>query len=272
VGGMSADWQPRTHRKLREGKGDSHVARSRLPVSFVALSAATGVLVASAADTAGRLGYASSSWTDRTYWLGQALILVPVAARLVGRRILTAKSTVALIVVLTIAEYLLKICYSPAAFTFADELLHWRGTVNLVQTGKLFTVNYGLPIGPYYPGLEEVTSALVSVTGLPVFTAGLIVAGVAHLLFICLLYLLYKGVSRSYRLAGIAALIYSATPSISSFNSMFVYETLALTFLGFAVLAAWRATLQRSAGEQARWFALAVLAIMATMVTHHVTI
>ena len=54
--------------------------------------------------------------------LGQGLILVPTAIRLVSRRVLTARETVTLITVLTVAEYLVWVCYSPAAFTYADEL------------------------------------------------------------------------------------------------------------------------------------------------------
>ncbi len=87
--------------------------------------------------------------------------------------------------VLTVAEYLLKVNYTPLGFAFNDEFLHWRGTTNMLQSGKLFELNYGLPIGTHYPGIEEVTSALISATGLSVFEAGLMVAGVAHLLFIC---------------------------------------------------------------------------------------
>jgi hypothetical protein len=170
-----------------------------------------------------------------------------------------------------VAEYLLKVCYSPLSFTFTDELLHLRSTVDVLQTGKLFTVNYGLPISPRYPGLEEATSALVSVTGMPVFAAGLIVAGIAHLLFICLLYLAFWCFSRSYRVAGIAALAYNCTPTLDSFDAMFVYETLALAFLGLAVLAAWRTATEKSGADRARWFILAVLAVFATVVTHHVT-
>jgi len=247
------------------------VLESRLPVSVVTLISAIGVFVASAAYAAGRMGYASSPWADRAYWLGQALVVAPIALRLLSRRSLVPSATATLVVVLTVAEYLLKICYSPLGFTFTDELLHWRGTVNLVQTGKLFTANYGLPISPRYPGLEEVTSALISVTGLPVFAAGLIVSGLAHLLFICLLYLIFSHVSQSHRVGGIAILVYSGTPTLDSFDSMFVYETLALAFLGLGVLAAWRAATGPTSGERIRWFVLALLAIFATVITHHVT-
>ena len=71
--------------------------RSHLPVSVVAIIAATGVLLVAAAYTAGRFGHANSSWADRTYWLGQALIVVPVAVRLLSRRLLTAAQTVLLV-------------------------------------------------------------------------------------------------------------------------------------------------------------------------------
>jgi len=274
----TGDWrladrdQPTPRRRYRQpGAAAPAAAESRLPISVVTLIAAVGVLVASAAYAAGRHGYASSPWADRAYWLGQALIVVPVAERLLSRRRLSPTGSATLVIVLTVAEYLLKVCYSPLSFTFTDELLHWRSTVNLIQTGKLFTVNYGLPISPRYPGLEEVTSALTSVTGLPIFVAGLIVAGVAHLLFICLLYLTFQFVSRSHRVGGIVVLVYSSTPTLNSFDAMFVYQTLALAFLGLSLLAAWRAATGRSRGERGRSFMLAVLAIFATVMTHHVT-
>ena len=222
-----------------------------MPVSVVALSAATGVLVVAVAYLAGRLGHAGASWADRMYWLGQLLILAPVAARLLSRRALVASETVTLVVVLTVAEYLVKVCYSPAAFTYADELMHWRTTTDVMQTGKLFTANNLLPISPYYPGLEEVTSALASVTGLSVFTSGLIVAGLAHLLFVCVLFVLFRYVSGSHRVAGVALLLYSSESLFQSFDSMFVYQTLALPFLGLTVLAVYRLAAPQAPGRRA---------------------
>ena len=53
-----------------------------MPVSVVALCAATGVLVVAVAYLAGRMGHAGESWANRMYWFGQLLILTPVAARL----------------------------------------------------------------------------------------------------------------------------------------------------------------------------------------------
>lgn len=244
---------------------------SRFPLSAVALSASAGVLVVAVADTAGRLGHAGSPWAVRAYWLGQALILVPVAIRLLSRRVQSSAATLTVIVVLTVAEYLVKVCYSPAAFTFPDELQHWRTAVDILRTGTLSTPNYLLPISPGYPGLEEVTSALAATTGLSVFTSGLIVAGTAHLLFVCLLYAFFRHVTGSHRLAGVAVAFYAGNSHFQSFDSMFAYQTLAVTFLALAVLAVWRLATTDSASEGRGWLAIAMLAILATAMTHHVT-
>ena len=251
--------------------GRSAAGRSVLPVSAVVLCAAIGVLVSASAYTAGRLGQAGTSWADRLYWFGQLLILAPIAARLLSRRVLTAGETLTLVVVLTVAEYLVKVCYSPAAFTYVDELMHWRTAANIMQTGKLFTPNNLLPISPYYPGLEEVTSALATVTGLSIFSSGLIVAGTAHLLFVAILFVLFRHVSGSHRVAGVAMLLYASESLFQSFDSMFVYQTLALPFLGLTLLAVYRLAQPQAAGSRAGWFTVAALAALATVVTHHVT-
>jgi hypothetical protein len=281
VGQLTRPARQRTH--AAGTSAERVTGHSRLPVRAVALLAAVGVLVVALADTAGRMGHASSAWADHTYWLGQALIVVPVAVRMTGRRVRTAAETVTLVVVLAVAEYLVEVCYSPALFTYPDELEHWRGTVNVLQTGKLSAPNYLLPISPHYPGLEEATSALASLTGLTVDVCGLIVAGVAHLLFVCLLYVLFREVSGSDRAAGIAVFLYAGNSHFASFDSMFVYQTLALPFLGLALLATWRLTAPvgpaalpggqaavRSRGYGG-WLTIGLLAIAATVVTHHVT-
>jgi hypothetical protein len=245
---------------------------SRIPLSVITLVAMIGVFVTSVGYADGRTAAGPASGPGVVlFWLGQVLILVPIAGRLLSRRQLSNGGTITLLSVLTVAQYYLKVNYSPLGFTFNDEFLHWRGTTNMLQSGKLFELNYGLPIGTHYPGIEEVTSALISATGLSVFEAGLIVAGLAHLLFILFLYTAFCVAIRSHRIAGIAVLIYYATPSLTSFNSMFVYETLALAFFGFCMLAALRSAIEKSPSDRRRWFVVAVLCILATVITHHVT-
>jgi hypothetical protein len=245
---------------------------SRIPVSVITLIASIGVLISCMGYADGRAGAGANSGPGvALYWVGQVLILVPIAGRLISRRPMSNGSTITLVVVLTIAEYLLKVTYNPLGFAFNDEFLHWIGTTNMLQSGKLFELNYGLPIGTHYPGIEEVTSALISATGLSVFQAGLVVAGVAHLLYVCFLYLAFCVAIRSHRIAGIALLIYYSAPALTSFNSMFVYETLALAFMGFCIVAALRSAIEKSPTDRRRWFIVAVLSILATTITHHVT-
>jgi hypothetical protein len=252
----------------RKPKHRRDAAVSRLPVSLVAVIVAIGLLVVSAAYTSARLGTYGSAWADRAYWLGQILIVAPVAARLISRAAITEAATVGLVSILTVAEFLVYVCYSPLSFTFPDELWHWRSTVDMLHTGKLFTVNYALPISPRYPGLEELTSALAQITRLSLFSSGLIVAGTAHLLFIILIFIILRLITQSHRLAGVAIVIYFSTPDLSSFDSMYVYQTLALTFMALALLYAWRAT---ELGAVSGSLVIAILAIVATVVTHHTT-
>jgi hypothetical protein len=259
-------------RPVRAEQAPAASVFSRVPISVIAVIASVGVFVSCLGYGDGRAGPGSGSGPGvALYWLGQVLILVPIAGRLISRRQMGNGSTIALIVILTIAEYLLKVNYTPLGFGFNDEFLHWRGTTNMLASGKLFELNYGLPIGTHYPGIEEVTSALISATGLSVFEAGLVVAGVAHLLYVCFLYLAFCVAIRSHRIAGIAVLIYYSAPALTSFNSMFVYETLALAFMGFCIVAALRSAIEKSPSDRRRWFIVAVLCILATTITHHIT-
>jgi hypothetical protein len=205
------------------------------------------------------------------YWAGQAFIIVPVSVRLLSGRASTEVSTVATTVILTVAEYLVKVCYSPLSFTYTDELSHWRTAENILLSGRLFTPNGILPISARYPGLEEVSTAIAEISGLPLFVCGLIVAGIAHLLFVVTLYLLFRNVGQSQRLAGIAILVYSSNPSMTYFDSLFSYETLALAFFGVALVAAYRLSQTQTRGDRVKWFAIAMAAIAAEVVTHHVS-
>src|SRR5579871_362536 len=121
---------------------------TRLPVSVITLIAAIGVFVSSMGYAQGRAGAGPNSGSGLIlYWAGQLLILIPIAGKLLSRRHLTNGSAITLVVVLTIAEYLLKVNYTPLGFAFNDEFLHWRNTTNMLQTGQLFEVNFGLPVG-----------------------------------------------------------------------------------------------------------------------------
>jgi hypothetical protein len=236
-------------------------------MGIAVLVMAAGVLVIAAAYAAGRGGSAGPAW-HAAYWLGEALLFGPLAWRLLARTGPGESEAAGLVLCTAIATYLVKVAYSPSAFGFPDELEHWRTTANLLSSHHLFGVNYLLPVSAVYPGLEEVTGAVVAITGLPVFTAGLIVAGLAHLLFAAALFVVFRLVSGSPRIAAAAGAIYATNPHYQVFDAIYGYQTLALAFFGLALVAALRVV---SGPDRARWWVLAVTLAAATVITHHVT-
>ena len=243
------------------------------PLSTVALIGALGLLIISLAFGAGRSGQDGSAVTA-AYWVGQLLIVAPIGGRLLSQRPPPLRESMGLVGLLVVIEYAVKICYSPIAFTFPDELQHWRSTQDILQTGRLFTYNFSLPISPHYPGLENVTAALSSVTGLSVFTSGVLVIGTAHLLLAALLYALFYTISGSTRVAGIACLIYAMSPHFAFFDSMFIYQSVALPFLVlamFAVLHLTRPSGSRETRVRAGWWVALVLSLLTVTITHHIT-
>jgi hypothetical protein len=231
---------------------------------------AAGVLVISVADAAGRSGSASAAW-DGAWWLGEALVFGPLAARVLSRSGPGESEAAGLAISVAIATYLIKFLYSPSAFGFPDELEHWHATTDLLATHHLFGVNYLLPVSSVYPGLEAATGALASVTGLPVFAAGLIVAGLAHLLLTAALFVVFRLVGGSPRIAIAACAIYASNPHYQVFDAIFGYQTLALAFFGLALVAALAIVRSGRGSGQLCWWVLAVALLAATVVTHHVT-
>lgn len=190
----------------------------------LALTQALGMLLVAQAFTSSREGGAELN----TFFIpGILLIFVPTLVRLIFPGASRAER-IGLVCAVGICCYLIKVMSSPLYFSFFDEFLHWRSVNDIVSTGHLFSENALLPVSPYYPGLEIVTDALSTVSGLSTFNAGLIVIGVARLLMILGLFALYEQVVRSSRVASLATIIYMANPHFLLFDSQYGYESLAL--------------------------------------------
>jgi hypothetical protein len=202
-------------------------------------------------------------------WVGTVLIFAPIAVRLLLLRShLGRYEPAGLAVLVAVTSFLTKLCFSPLSFSFPDELQHWRSTADVLRTHHLFTANPALPISPHYPGLEIATSAISSVTGLGIFGAGVVVTAAAHLILATALYCLFARLSGSARVAALAVLAYSTNAHFASFDAMFLYQALGLTFLALTLLAVVGALRSR---RPAGWITLAALGMAATAITHHVT-
>jgi hypothetical protein len=227
---------------------------------------AFGVLLVALSYAGGRTG---AGWAGAAYWLGQFVVFAPVAARMFLGRLAGVGESFLLVMGLAVNQYAQKWLYSPDQFRFPDELQHWAATDTLLQTGRLFQPDTALPVAVHFPGLEEMTAALSSLTGLSVTHAGLLVAAVAHLTFIGLLFMVVRRTGGSPELAGVVCVIYATALHYLFFDSMFIYQTAALPFL---MLTVWASRMWRP-GERRTlpYLVLSVLSLAGVTVSHHVT-
>lgn len=231
-----------------------------------ALLTAVALLLIAIAYTGSRM---ATAWAAPLFWLSYGMILIPVCVRLTLAQVARSER-IGLVVVLGLGLYLLKVFYSPLMFTMGDELQHWRTTYDILQTDRLFQPNAILPVSPFFPGLENVTTALITMSGLSIFAAGTLVIGITRLLFGLSLYLFYEEVSGSSRIAGLSVLLYMANPHFLFFNSQFGYEALALALAAFTLYVIKR----RDASPVTRRVLVSMAALFglgAMIITHHIT-
>jgi len=103
-----------------------------------------------------------------------------MAVRRVGRGA-SRRERLALVMLVGVGLYGVKVLGAPSSFSMLDEFLHWATLDDIVVSGRLFTPNNILLASPYYPGLEIASDLLVR-TGFSTWEAGTIVVGVARLL------------------------------------------------------------------------------------------
>jgi hypothetical protein len=222
-----------------------------------------GVVLVALAYAGGRH---EAGWAMAAYWTGQILVFSPVVFRLLSRLAGVAESFV-LVMGLAANQYMLKWMYSPDQFRFPDELQHWLATTLITESGELFRPNNALPPAVHFPGLAEMGAGVSLFTGLPVTAAGTIVAGIAHLMFVGLLFAAVLRAGNSPAMAGVACVTYATAMHYLFFNSMFLYATAALPYF---MLTVWAQRRWRTGGGPT-FLALAAAGIAMTTVSHHVT-
>lgn len=236
----------------------------------LALLAAAGVLLVALGNNAARSGTAAA---EPLFWAGLVAIYTPIAFRLLSVSASRAER-IALVVILSISLFLVKVLYSPLGFVFYDELGWWRATHDLLQSGHPFSSNPLVVTTPGFPGLDLFTAPLAQLARLSIFDSGIIVIGVVRTALLVALFLFFERVTRSTRAAGVAVAVYACNPSFLYFNAQFAYESVAL-LLGVSLLLVtirWSESPIPIRGRAARGLigAMALLACTLT-VTHHMT-
>ncbi|MGO4139400.1 hypothetical protein ACEQ6A_33415 [Rhizobium brockwellii] len=225
------------------------------------------LVMAALAANASRLG---ESWAVPTFYCAIAAIFLPAAARIVHPGA-SRLERLALIVIVTSAFFVVRVIRAPVAFIDHDEFLHWATVNDILGAGRLFLPNPLLPVSPLYPGLELITAALVNLSGLSVFAAGLIVLAAARIMLLLALFLLFEKITDSARIASIACLIYMGSSTFLLFDVHYSYESLAIPMLAAVLLASESRRVEL--GGTAGWpmVVATMLLIVALAVTHHLT-
>jgi len=232
----------------------------------LAVSSALSLLIVSLAFVGGR---SNLPLAQPLYWFGLLALFLPFAFRLTVLET-TREERLALVILLGLGLYGVKLLHSPVGFTFSDEFQHWRSVNEIIASGRLFQRNILLPAATYFPSLHLLTHALVSLTGLPVFAAGVILLGIARVLLMTSLFLFYERAAQSARTAGLAVLLYTANPSFVYFDSQFAYESLAIPVIGATLFAlALRPELGKGVRPRLNLFIMALM--MTVVITHHVS-
>jgi hypothetical protein len=248
--------------EVRRGRLTTHA--TGLAVGSVLMADGAGVFLLAAADARSRSG-ASGGYL--LFWAGLALIFAPSAGiLLVSARSRAVRLAVAL--GFGLALYLAKVVYEPTAFTFHDEFAHYRNAANLLASGQLFGYNPLIRTTGYYPGLAVATDALVRLTGLSVYTCGLILIGCARLTLVGALFLLADELLGSPRAAGVAVLVYAAGPNFLYWDAQYGYESLALPL---AVLTVFFLARRKGRPPSVPAVLAGLAAALAVVATHHIT-
>ena len=243
---------------------DKAATLGRIPL--IAFLVGVGLLICATADALARATVLESS---AIYWAGVALFVVPTFARLAqpepskGERL-------TLVCLLGMAFYAMKLIRDSLLFTIPDESIHAYNAEQVIHTHHLFGIQPLQAISTDFPGLEGATSALMSLTGMSSFGAGATLIGVAKLVLMIGLFLLFCRISGSPRIAGLGGALYVANSNFLIFNSQYSYESLALPLLVVALVAVAERE-SESPSRFSRWafpFGLLTAAIVAT---HHLS-
>ncbi len=219
------------------------------------------------------LSYFLSSYGNAVFefvfLLGLLLMFVPHLVRLLSPAP-SRLERLCLLCVLGISLYFVQFMVSTLHFSSYDEFIHWRTADDILRTGHLFSENPMLTTSPFYPGMEMLTNAISTMSGLSTFYAGALVISAARLLMILALFLFYEQITESSRMAGIATIIYMTNPHFVFFDALYNYETLGLPLATFMLYLL--ARYETFSTQKYRWFIISAwIAVVAVTMTHHMT-
>jgi hypothetical protein len=232
---------------------------------WLAMNASIALFITALAANGSRGGQA---WAVPVFYFAVALLVLPIASRLALPNI-SRKERIANLLIAGIGLFLLRIIREPIIFTGFDEYLHWVSARRLIETQNIFSPNVLFPIGPFYPGLEIVTTALANLSGLDIFVSATIVLLIARIIFVGALFLFYERLTGSSRVAALGCIFFMGSPTFVFFQTAFAYESLAVSLMVVCLLLDLR--ICEAATRLSNRMLMFVIAVFALSMTHHVT-
>jgi hypothetical protein len=204
------------------------------------------------------------------FWAGMILMELPLAGLIACRATPRAVRT-ALLTFYGFASYGPKLLRNPTAPIYHDEFAHWRATYEILSTGKLFQPNPIISIIARYPGLHAATAAVVHATGLTIWQAATLLLILFHVTLVLGIAELAQAVGFNNRTASLIAILYGLNSSFLYFDTQYAYESMAITFLVWTLVAYIRAIRACLHGGQAAWSVLTLVLAAGTIITHHLS-
>jgi hypothetical protein len=235
----------------------------------IALLAAAGLVMIAHGNDAAR---EATGGGQPLFWGGLAAIYAPISFRLLSPSA-SREERIALVALLGLSLFAVRILAAPIGFVRFDELGTWRATNEVLENGNLLSANPLIVSTAGFPGLEAITASVAQLGDLSIFHAGEIVLGLARLTLMVVLFLFLERATRSPRAAGIGVAVYACNPSFLYFDAQFAYESLALMLAATMLLLAlnWAdPETDRPRPVTGMVVAMALLAATVTM-THHMS-
>lgn len=204
------------------------------------------------------------------FWLAIVAPFLVLVTILVRRRPSPATRQLA-VVLLGLYPALTYRMSSPLVLGSFDEHLHERTLSDLLHGSGLFAPNPILPASPRYPGLELFTGVLIRLTGVPEMVGMSLAVFICRVLLVLAIYYGALDVTRSYRRASLMVIFYAASPQFAFFDSLFAYETMALTLAVGGLVMLNRSLQDDYPGARRPLVVIATIALMASVVSHHAT-
>jgi hypothetical protein len=212
--------------------------------------------------------YQDNFFNNGSFWIS---VIISCSATLfvILDRSIAERYKLLTLFVLGLILFLPHVLGSPDRFLFYDELTHQTNT-NMIANSGSTNFQSVHPFIASYPGVELITVSLVFLTGLSTYQCGLILIGFVHSILIIFLYLFFKTISGSERIAALGAFTYLSLDMYVFFESMFSYESLALCFLTFCLYIMAKLILSNGTAKRSFFITLA-FSISALVITHHFT-